>query len=126
MKLPKLKPPDWITLICTLIITIISIKNCAFVDNMPPWKIKEPKCSLTGILKTNKSCFFLCAKPFQESITDICIPKGTRVEIIYYVKDNYEMIEGRKGIWCKVKYGYKEGFIFGGYLIAEPKMCIPN
>jgi uncharacterized protein YraI len=51
--------------------------------------------------------------PRSEKIT--VIPQNEEVGILEYMDDSKE-IDGMYGVWCRVRYGKKEGFLFSPYI----------
>ena len=43
------------------------------------------------------------------------IPKGAYVEILFCQEQEIEL-SGKKGKWCKIRYGIEEGYVFDAYL----------
>ncbi|MCU0439838.1 MAG: SH3 domain-containing protein [Raineya sp.] len=51
--------------------------------------------------------------PRSEKIT--VIPQNEEVGVLEYMEDSKE-IDGMYGVWCRVRYGKKEGFLFSPYI----------
>jgi uncharacterized protein YgiM (DUF1202 family) len=79
----------------------------------------ETKTDLSNVLQkgliTAKSGLTLRKAPTPKSESITVIPQNEEVGILEYMEDSKE-IDGVFGVWCRVRYGKKEGFLFSPYI----------
>lgn len=78
-------------------------------------KCKNESPFRQGIIEIQDNFVNMRSKPSLNSSIVMKVPNSSKVDVLFFDTNEY-LLDGKTGVWYKIKYADQEGFIWGNYV----------